>query len=994
MNRKRIIGLLTPVLDGFYYGNLVTSISEQAREYDAKLIVFGTSARHSYYSQAYASDYVDGWIVIMDAVDDEYMKTLRTQKKPIIGINTLLDCDYNISIDNERLMEQAIEHLIEHGHKKIGYVGDAHFFDAKERFKSYQNALKTHQIKYQSNWFYNTLDQPMPDIAKKMMDQQLPFTALVCVNDFTAVEVINQLHIYGVKVPEDLAVIGFDDIPSAKTGHPALSTIHLPFRQLGKQAVHVLFHIFKNKQWPKQAPPINAFPIFRESCGCTWDTDQVEIENSTATIDYLGNLVARNFNLGQLMQFYNYKDVMELNWLSHTPIQRGLLGLWGAQGNNKLKVNRFQVIRPDQEREYIALDAYPPEQFPPLHLLQDETFMREENTILIIPIAQEDQMLGVFAFVGLADITTQLAPLNTTYQLANFFASALVRTTMNEALTSYSKQLELISNIIYDGIWDYEVKTGQVSSRGGINKMLGNDNSKSTINIHDVISLLHPNDQMKLCNVYKNHIDHHKPLEIECRLRSEDDSYTWMYITGQAQRDSYDEVTNVLGSIMDISEQKNVEERINQLAYHDSLTGLPNRLHFEEQLKTLLAIAKSNNDKLALLLFDLDRFRLINDSYGHQAGDRLLQYVAQRIRSITAENQLIARLSGDEFVIVMPNITNMNQIFEFGTKIVDCMNQPFIEDEREYHISTSVGISVYPHHSDDEVTLLQQADIAMYTAKSQGRNRIQLFSKEINIQNAKKIQLETQLQLAIERDEFVLHYQPVYQSNSNEIYGAEVLLRWNSQEFGLVSPMNFIPLAEETGLIVPIGEWVLRQACQQKKRWSDAGYSTMKIFINLSSRQLNHPNFISVLENILEETGCAPEELSLEVTESMMIKDIKYSATILEQLIELGINVSLDDFGTGHSSLSTLKLLPVQTLKIDKSFIDDISIDYKNSYIVKAIIEMAHSLSLHVVAEGVETAEQLSILNDLSVDYIQGFHLSKPITLEEIETLLELSCSR
>ncbi|WP_100405678.1 EAL domain-containing protein [Bacillus solitudinis] len=977
---QKTIGVLTPVLDGFYHGNLLINISKKAKECNFKVVVFGTSA--SNYSHTYALDYVDGWIVIMDAVDNNYLKQIRKAGKPIIGINTLLDCDYTISINNEEMMECAIRHLVEHGHDCIAYVGDSHFYDANQRFTSYVKALNTNQIKYNEAWFCNTLELHPRDIVKDMVEKGLPCTAIVAVNDNIALDLIHHFRKYTIRVPEDIAIIGFDNSPAAKSRNPSLSTIHLPIREIGEQAVLVLIDILHNENKRRSFSNVKAFPVFRESCGCSVNSSR-DYEPSE-TIEHLTNMVARNFNLGQLMQSSNYKDIIEMNWLIHTPFRKGLLGLWDTNHNKQLKVTQFNMDFEHNKQENIQVGHCGPTQFPLENVLYNETFMQDENEMIIIPIVQDDKELGVFAFAGLADMTTLATPLNTTYQLANFFASALLRASMTEEIKSYSEQLEIISNIMYDGIWTLDFLSKKISSRGGINHILGYSNNGFEFHFAEIIEMIHPKDRVKVMGSFQEHLKHSSPFEVECRFLHTKGHYIWMYITGQAQRDSYGEITKVLGSIMDISNRKKAEERINELAYQDTLTGLSNRLYFEEQLIILLEEANQNYNKVALLLFDLDRFKIVNDSYGHQAGDRLLQYVAERVRSIANEDNLIARLGGDEFVIVMPVIHSVEEAYELGLKVVASLNEPFLDEDREYHISSSIGLSIYPDNSLDSETLRLQADIAMYNAKAQGRNRLQLYNKEINDYNFDRLNMESYLRKALERNEFILHYQPLYEIETGEILGVEALLRWKSAEFGMVKPMDFIPLAEETGLIIPIGEWVLKEACHLNSLWKGMGFPHLKIFVNISSRQLNHTSFVNRVESILKETDCCPGDLCLEITETTMLEDISYSRKMLQELIEIGVSIAIDDFGTGYSSLSLLRDLPIQTIKIDKSFIDDVTTDIKNSSIVQAVINMSHIMSLKVVAEGVETYDQLEVLKKLEIDYIQGYFISKPLPYEEL----------
>ncbi|MFA9559496.1 EAL domain-containing protein [Evansella sp. AB-rgal1] len=995
MTTIQTIGVLTPILDGFYNGNLLLGISKKAKEYDCKIIIFGTSARN--YSHTFSSAYVDAWIVIMDAVDNQYIENLRKKGKPIIGINTTLDCDYIVSIDNEKMMDLAVHHLIEHGHERIAYVGDNYFFDAKERFTSYLRSLKKHNIEYGKSYFYNALEKSPFDIVTNMIDNKLPCTAIISVNDFVARELVDMFHRFNVNVPNDVAIIGFDDSPTSVTSKPSLTTFHLPIREIGEQAVSAIINLSEttsdshdNGHYINKYINVNKIInvkskfMLRESCGCKIDSSKEITDGPSDTIKLLSNMIDRNFNLGQMMQASNYKNVLDLKWLIHTPFQKALLGLWDPNDDKQLKVNKYNTNFEIGKYENIALENCLPINFPPKKTLFNEEFMDGEHAIIIIPIVQEDKELGVLGFVGLQDIFTFSQPLNTTYQLANFFGAALLKEAMYEENKSYSHQLEIISNIMYDGIWTLDYTSKKISIRGGINHILGYSFNGYESTLNDMFNLIHPKDLLAVKKSFQSHIEENTPFEVECRFRHAEGHFIWMYITGQTQYDPFGNASKVLGSIMDISIRKKNEERINELAYSDKLTGLANRFYFEEKLIEILDEANKNKEKVALFLFDLDRFKFINDSYGHQAGDRLLRYVAERVRSLTTEQQLFARLGGDEFVIVMPNIKSIDSAYLFGSKLVTCLSEPFIDDEREYLISSSIGISLHPDDSKDAETMMLHADLAMYHAKSLGRNRLQLFNEQMRNNNSQQLNFEYRLQKAIDKREFTIQYQPIYEFSTGKYIGVEALLRWESPELGLVNPQEFIPFAEKTGFIIPIGEFVLREACFLKQLLNANDLPFVKVFIKISSKQLNHVNFVSRVEKIINEIGCSPEDFFFEMTESTMMDDTTLISRNIKKLINLGLTFTMDDFGTGYSSLSLLKNLPVQIIKINKSFIDNIATDHRDRAIVKSITDMAHTMSLKIVADGIETVAQVDILKELNVNYAQGLRIGQPLANENV----------
>lgn len=437
----------------------------------------------------------------------------------------------------------------------------------------------------------------------------------------------------------------------------------------------------------------------------------------------------------------------------------------------------------------------------------------------------------------------------------------------------------------------------------------------------------------------------------------------------------------------DITEQKRTQERLTYLAHYDELTGLPNRTLFNENLRQILGESQRRQRLAAVMFLDLDRFKTINDTLGHETGDTLLKAVAERLRQCVRRGDVIARLGGDEFTIALADIAQSDDVALVARKILESFAYPFHIGGRDLFVTTSIGVSLYPQDHEEVDGLLKSADAAMYRAKDLGRNNYQFFTKELNAQASKRLALETHLRRALERNEFLLHYQPQVDLGTGEIVGMEALIRWQNRELGLVSPADFIPLAEETGLIVPIGEWVLRTACTQNKAWQDAGLPALRISVNLSARQFRDKTLIETVTQALDRTGLAPEYLELELTESLL-QNVDTAEVVLKELHGLGVHLSVDDFGTGYSSLNYLKRFPIDNLKIDRSFIRDVISNADDAAITDAIITMAHTLGIYVVAEGVETREQLAFLHQHRCDLIQGYYFSKPLAAEAFVELL------
>ncbi|MEH1836771.1 MAG: EAL domain-containing protein [Nostoc sp.] len=442
-------------------------------------------------------------------------------------------------------------------------------------------------------------------------------------------------------------------------------------------------------------------------------------------------------------------------------------------------------------------------------------------------------------------------------------------------------------------------------------------------------------------------------------------------------------------SIIGARQRQQVEEKIRYQALHDLLTGLPNRLLFNELLRKTLLNATRNGESLAVIFLDLDRFKVINDTLGHTLGDELLQSVAQRLKDSLRGGDTIARWGGDEFTILLPRVNDIEEVTLVAYRILQALEDAFHLQGHELYVTASLGIALLDHNSPDAETLIQHADTALYYAKDKGRNNYQFYSVSLSAKNPELLTLEKSLRYALERNEFTVYYQPRVNILTGEITGMEALLRWQHPEMGLVAPSVFIPLAEESGLIVPIGEWVLRTACSQNKTWQDIGLPPMTIAVNLSLKQFRQPKLVETIAEVLEQTGLEPRFLELEITETTAIENLDFTRTVLDNLQQMGVYISIDDFGTGHSSLSRLQVLPLHNLKIDKSFIQHLTQDVKVAHIIKAIVGLGHSLGLKLTAEGVEKEEELEFLKSINCEDVQGFLFYRPLCAKIATEILQ-----
>ncbi len=438
------------------------------------------------------------------------------------------------------------------------------------------------------------------------------------------------------------------------------------------------------------------------------------------------------------------------------------------------------------------------------------------------------------------------------------------------------------------------------------------------------------------------------------------------------------QIIEVVGTATDITGRKKAEKAIYRVAYYDYLTGLPNRRLFQKHMKTVESSAR--HDPFAVVFIDLDRIKHVNDTMGHTIGDQVLSTVSRRLEECLREGDMVARIGGDEFAVVLPGVCR-KESEGIAEHIIRQIGKQMSFNEIDLFVTASMGISIYPDDGQDSETLIKNADAAMYLAKEMGQNNYQFFTKELDEKNAKKMMLERELHKALERGQFQLHYQPQFDLQSGCMLGVEALIRWEHPKLGTVSPADFIPLAEETGLIVPIGNWVLQTACHQNKKWQEAGFPAVRISVNVSVRQFTQPNFVDNVKEVLEQSGLSPDCLDLEITESMTVEG-EFFHSVLRKLKELNIHVSLDDFGTGYSSLSSLRHFPINRLKIDQTFVK--TLDDTNKAIVAMIITLAKSLKINVIAEGVETMEQVIFLKEMNCHEAQGYFFAKPMPAEQI----------
>jgi diguanylate cyclase (GGDEF)-like protein/PAS domain S-box-containing protein len=616
---------------------------------------------------------------------------------------------------------------------------------------------------------------------------------------------------------------------------------------------------------------------------------------------------------------------------------------------------------------------------------------RHLPVVMVTALEDADSIARAFDAGATDFITKPINPLILAHRLHYILRAghAFQELFRNRTRLSQAQRLARLGN------WEWDIRHNRFSLSEEAIALIGLAGRETPETYEAFLALVHPSDRKLVADAVAGALQCGENFHLDHRILTPGGSERFIHGHAEVTFDAAGKPSFMFGTYQDITGRKQAEEQIRALAYYDSLTGLPNRALFNERLSYILAHARRYDHPVALLFLDLDSFKSINDSLGHSTGDLLLQEVAKRLSTTLRHTDLvtrqakeetaqsIARLGGDEFTIWVTDLENVQDVIKIAHRVLDSFASPFALKGREISVTASIGISLYPEDGLDGETLLKNADSAMYHAKSLGKNNYQFYSASLNAAARKMLALEARLARALDRKEFFLAYQPQVDFVSGRIFGVEALLRWGYEEDEVLAPGDFIPLAEETGLILPIGEWVLAQACSQVMAWQKMGLPPIAVSVNLSSRQFWQERLVDTVSRILAETSLPSKNLHLEITENLLMKDFEATDRILKRLKSMGVRLCLDDFGTGYSSLNHLKRFPLDILKIDRSFVRDIESGSRDMAIVAAIIAMAHSLNLEVIAEGVESTAQYDFLSSQGCRGAQGFLLARPMAGEE-----------
>jgi diguanylate cyclase (GGDEF)-like protein/PAS domain S-box-containing protein len=622
----------------------------------------------------------------------------------------------------------------------------------------------------------------------------------------------------------------------------------------------------------------------------------------------------------------------------------------------------------------------------------------EGATIVMLTSADDVESIRRAYDVGATDfITTPVNGPVLTHRVLHLLRSrqALL------ALRDSEDRLTRVQRAARIGSWDWDIETNQLHLSEEACRIYGLPHHEADIVRDRFLKLLHPADYQRVAGTVAQALRDSQAYSIDYRITRPDGRECFVHDLAEPVADDAGRPIRVRGTVQDISEREKAESQIRMLAYHDALTGLPNRERFKEQAVDAISAARRVGTKMALIYLDLDHFKRINETLGHTAGDTVLRGVAKALTRIvrgtdivakvdaeTSVSTSLARLGGDEFTIMLTGLSRTDAAARVAKRIKDALSRPLTIHDREYVVTGSMGIATFPDDGKDVDGLLRNADIAMYAAKEDGRNTYRFFSKEMNARMLDRLALESDLRTALDREQLVLHFQPLVEAVTRKVVGLEALVRWQHPERGLIPPLAFIGIAEETGLIVPLGEWVIVKACEQAKAWQDAGLPPVRVSVNITSQQLSQSDLVATVRRALDATSLAGQYLEFEITEGTLTRDVNETRRTLRELKEVGLTLSVDDFGTGYSSMAYLKRFPLDALKIDRSFIRDLGVDTNNAAITRAVIALAKALDLATVAEGVELEEQLSFLVEEGCDLIQGYLISRPMPADKITEFL------
>ncbi|MGZ4768291.1 MAG: EAL domain-containing protein [Ilumatobacteraceae bacterium] len=1011
MSEVITIGVLSPVTGGVYYGTILAGIAREAAAVGGRVVLIQTldaglssdevvSAPD--FTTPTAWEHIDGVISIATATQRNYLDRLQAAGKAVALASDEIEGFEAPSAtpDNSTGVKEAVEHLISHGHTRIGFAANLVQPDMRARHAAYREAMLAHGLTPQPKWFFSAFDNGERggrDVAEQFVAAGSRITALLLATDRNALGCIERLADLGVAVPQDLAIVGFDGLEAGAFSQPTLATVLQPYDEIGAAAARLVLAQLRGEKvemrphrWPSRFLP-------RGSCGCRndewsldadggvgyWSTEARRLLDRSARRE---DSMRRQYEIGIRLLDHDRDDPRLLEWLAASDVRGAYLALWdGDPSAGRVRISgRYD---PDAVLPDVIGTTCTVEQFPPASLIALADPNENEVTI-IVPVKAHGLDFGLLAVAGKVDALSANGR-EAHNQWAALLTAALEQRNLHENVMTSEKRYSLWAVATNDGLWDWDLTTDTLYYSGRCMELLGHGYHDVKADISVWLDAVHPDDLERVRGLLMGAASGNlAPIAFEHRIRGENGSDLRVSCRALPIGPVGGPAIRIVGSLHDIEPRKRLEEQLRRSALYDEVTGLPNRQLFLERLCLAIADAhESPAPRYAVVFLDLDGFKLVNDSLGHLVGDRLLTQIGERLRAGLREADLAARFGGDEFAVLLNNI-QPNAIGPIVQRMQANLAAPMDFDGHEVVVTVSVGITTSDGAYTNAEDVLRDADIAMYYAKSRDRGTYAMFDVSMHATAVTRLRLQSELRQAMDRGQFEMHYQPIVDLDAQSTNHFEALVRWHHPDRGLVWPMEFLSVMDETGLMVTLGRWIIDEVCRQIAEWQRSYDGVINVSVNLSHGEFWSTGLLPHILDCLRRHDLAPANLTLEITESVIMRRSDLARAIIEKLHAAGINVQIDDFGTGTSSLHALRRLPVQALKIDRSFIRELDIDPRTTKLVQIIIALGQALGVEVVAEGVETLGQLDLLREMGCRNAQGFWFAKALDGADAGALL------
>lgn len=1090
------VGVLSPVTGGFYFGEVLAGVVREVAGAGGRVTLVQTldagRAAESFASAPNVSspagwENLDGFVAIAWAVTEESLRRLRAAGKPVVLVSNDVTMDVQtVVVDNATAVREAVDHLVAHGHTRTVFVGNLGQTDMQERYQAYTAALAEHGLEGRHVGAVDHIEPggrgAAPEVLAAMAEGT---TAAVCTTDRVALGLMAAVKAAGYRVPEDLAVVGFDDVEAGWTFDPPLATVNQEFAAQGVLAAQMLLAELRGEPAEHRRHTVPATFLPRASCGCrvaagTSDAnarlaadvvaaveahldlgsrgpgrltvDDVDtaalddviagalggldlrrdppegrrafvesvlrllgdrrrelaaagviadevvetcaarivealltmrIAESLRRIERLTVSLSEQYDVGLGLLGELERDPAGLAWLERVPVRAGCLGLWeGAPEDRVLRIRG--VYDPSGSLDHLRGVTCSVDAFPPLAAMEVPD-AAPDDVAYVVPVRGSTGDHGMLCVVG--PIDTEFGSGRATYNhWAALLGAALREKALLESVRRSEERYAVAAAAANDGLWEFDGTTGEVYLSERCRDILG-----VTSDLTDEFwgLLVHPDDRLRVRDTIASTMTPESgPVEVEFRIAPPGSVARWVLLRAMAVVSPNGSVERIVGSLSDVDQRKNLEEQLRQAALYDAVTGLPNRRLFLERLSWAIEQAQRREDaRFAVVFLDLDGFKLINDSLGHLMGDELLTTIADRLRADLRSVDTAARFGGDEFAVLLFGLRT-DAVLSIVDRIQERIAAPVQLGEHEVSVTASIGIATSDTGYEDAEDVLRDADIAMYHAKESERGTAALFDPAMHTRATGRLKAHTELRTALLEEQFVVHYQPVVHLDGGGLTHLEALVRWNHPERGLLLPKEFLPLMAETSTIVVLGQWIIDTVCAQIAQWRRTYSGPLTVSVNLSHREFWSDQLLLTVTQALSRHDVAPQNLVLEITESVIMADPDAARQIMADLHATGVRMHIDDFGTGQSSLHALRAFPVDALKIDQSFVQQIDVDAQTTELVRIIVGMGRTLGLDVVAEGVQTPQQADRLRSMGCDTAQGWLYAAALPGDEAGALL------